>query len=390
MVERIHKVQKGDSPWKIAQQSLKAQGKKVTNAEIQKEMQRLATLNGCKDINDFGTKYFSSIGKDLKLTGNTNGGKTTPTPTSRAKMTRKVYTTPKAPIDSLPAESTRVAKPKYAPAPVDKLQQDIDKINTMKNDKQKIITHNKKYGTGNYIIVDKKTCRATVYNKAGQALKSYEVLLGSAVGDNMSTAVAANPNEIKNTTVPGEYTFSRQTSEHGITLLMGDSMETMDPSMKVREWAPGSYGKKKFNGISQALHGTAGKNREKLYNDGNLANNRVSMGCVNIPLDDLKEMQQQYGIKVGSKIYILPEDKGNSLKLEKQVDGRVKFVTHYANPQQNAKRIKVQNKIAQGNIQRQLQAKKKAEQQKLLAQQKAEQEKIDNFRWYNPSTWYFS
>jgi hypothetical protein len=37
MVDGIHKVKKGDSPWKVAQQSLKAQGKKVSNAEILKE-----------------------------------------------------------------------------------------------------------------------------------------------------------------------------------------------------------------------------------------------------------------------------------------------------------------------------------------------------------------
>ena len=136
----------------------------------------------------------------------------------------------------------------------------------------------------------------------------------------------------------------------------------------------------------QAIHGTATSKRDKLYGDGNLANNRVSMGCVNIPVADLTEMEQKYGIKQGSKLYILPEEKGNSLKLERQEDGTMKFVTEYANKNQNSKRQRVQAKIAQGNIQRQL----RAEQQRLLAEQRAEQEKKDNFRWYNPTTWYWT
>ena len=51
------------------------------------------------------------------------------------------------------------------------------------------------------------------------------------------------------------------------------------------------------------------------------------MGCVNIPIADLTEMDQKYGINQGSKLFILPEAKGNSLKLETHADGTMKLVT---------------------------------------------------------------
>ena len=387
MVDANYKVQRGDSPWRVAQKSLQAQGKKPTNAEIQKEMQRLASVNGCKDVNDFSKKFFNSIGKNIKFTGEATGQKAPLTQPRRAKMTGQIDTTKLHRNVSLPNESTRVATPKYTPTPAEKLQTEIDKINVMKSDKQKIIAWNKKHAKGNYIIVDKKTCRATVYNKAGQALDSYEVLLGSTKGDYMSTAVDADPSQRRNTTPPGEFSLGAISNSFGASYALGESWETFDPDTERRKDAPGSGGKRKLGSMIAALHGTANpKVRNKLYGDGNLANNRVSMGCVNIPVEDIKEMEQKYGIKQGSKLYILPEDSGNSLKLERQKDGTLKFVTHYASPAQNNKRARVQEQIAQGKINRELQAKKKAAQNTHLAQQKTET-KNTNFKWYNPTTW---
>lgn len=63
----VHKIQKGDSPWKIASNNLKSRGAKVDNNAIIKEMQRLAVLNGCKNAEDLGTKFFNKIGLELKL-----------------------------------------------------------------------------------------------------------------------------------------------------------------------------------------------------------------------------------------------------------------------------------------------------------------------------------
>ena len=410
-VNGTHIVQKNDCPWNLAVKNLKAQGKKAGNAEIVAEMNRLATLNGCKNVEDFGAKFFNKLGTEIKLTEQDNKEKPTPTARYKANLVTTADTTTLIRHDSLVAKSdaTRVAQRDTTEiietaqrinqsdstqttivSPYEQELAEFKKINSMKNNQAKIIEYNKKHATGNYVIIDKKTCKATVYNKAGQALESYEVLLGSTRGDNMSNAFGKNPNDRTYQTVPGEFTLGKKTNEFGGLYTLGTNAETFDPDTEKRPDAPGSGGKQRLGATFQAIHGTATDNRNKLYGDGNLANNRVSMGCVNIPIDDLAEMEQKYGIKQGSKLYILPEEKGNSLKLEKQIDGTVKFVTEYADKKQNSKRQRVQVRIAQGNIQRQLRAKQKAEQQRLLAQQRAEQEKKDNFRWYNPATWYWS
>lgn len=401
-VNGTHIVQKNDCPWNLAARNLKAQGKKAGNAEIVAEMNRLATLNGCKSVEDFGAKFFNKLGTEIKLTEQNEGIISTLRYRANLVPERKDSISRPQIDSSLIAKSdaTRVAKRdsaeiqdtartiarREANPVVDEQAVETKKINSMKNSKTRIIEYNKKHATGNYVIVDKKTCQATVYNKAGQALESYEVLLGSTRGDNMANAFGKNPNERTYQTVPGEFTLGPRSNDFGGLYTLGENSETFDPDTEKRPDYPGTGGKRKLGATFQAIHGTATSNRDKLYGDGNLANNRVSMGCVNIPLADLTEMEQKYGIKQGSKLYILPEDKGNSLKLERQVDGTMKFVTEYANKEQNNKRQRVQAKIAQGNIQRQL----RAEQQRLLAEQRAEQEKKDNFRWYNPTTWYWT
>ena len=66
----IHKIQKGDSPWKVAVTNLKARGVKTDNNAIVKEMQRLAQLNGCKNVEDLSSKFFNRIGLELKTDSN--------------------------------------------------------------------------------------------------------------------------------------------------------------------------------------------------------------------------------------------------------------------------------------------------------------------------------
>ena len=61
------KVSKGDCAWNFARNQLKRENKSVNNADIVKEMNRLAKLNDCANVEDFNKKFFSSIGKEIKL-----------------------------------------------------------------------------------------------------------------------------------------------------------------------------------------------------------------------------------------------------------------------------------------------------------------------------------
>lgn len=400
-----HTVVSGDSAWKVAKKQLKTKGNgKVTNTQIVKEMNRLATLNGCKSVEDFSQKFFSSTGKNIITEKEINNSQQKRTLNKKdtlnianeavqdnTRVREKDTLRQTIPLDTIKKnvpkkdslKTDTVAKKTYTTPKISSFEKEAAHINNIKGSKNRIIEYNKKHAKGNYVIVDKQTCKATVYSKNGKALKSYEVLLGASKGDDLNTAFAKDPKlaSAGRRTVPGEFSLSKRIGLHGGLRTTGAKSETMDPDIENREWAPGYWGKRKFNGGSQAIHGTADReNRDKLYGDGNLANNRQSMGCINIPVEQLNEMEKVYGIKTSSKLYVLPETKGNELVLTKQKDGTVKFITKYKAPKQNVKVAKIQNKIANKNIQRQVAAKKKVAQQKALAEQK-------EFHFLKPNTW---
>ena len=353
-----YKVRIGDYPWAVARQSLEQQGKKASNEEIIKELNRLSLLNGCNSVEDFGKKYFTKIGQEIVVKEkvlnideiNKNNYKNKPDSVKSVpeKEQDSIFTIGGYSLQPLkssdPIEKYFTNRAKLAKKEIE-LDKDIDEINRLENDAEKIIQYNKKHGNSNYVIVDKKTCTATIYNKDGQELKSYEILLGQDKGDNLSKAFAKEYSERTYTTVPGEFKLSGKRNTFGGMYFLGNANETFDPDIELRPDVPGSNGKKKLGYVFQALHATANTNvRDIYYDNDNLEDNRQSMGCVNISIDNFKEMETQYGIKVGSTLYILPEDEGNKLVLKRLNNGTVKFGTDYADEEQNQKLEKIQNK----------------------------------------------
>lgn len=405
MSGEIYTVQRNDCPWKISRKRLESSGKKATGAEIIKEMERLAKLNDCESVEEFSNKFFNKIGSKIVCEKEEQVK-----PSTLPVIPAEKDTLPAARVDSTRVEredTTKVSNPfKKVPVPnekkdsvsrasvnknsnrqlrvFDSFEAEAERINSIKGDKNRIIEYNKTHAKGNYVIIDKKTCQATVYDKQGKILKSYEVLLGATKGDDLSTAYAADANLARDgrRTVPGEFKLNAKSSRFGGTRSLGEMDETFDPDVKKRPWAPGQWGKRKFYGGFQAIHGTANKAvRDNFYNNGNLSDNRQSMGCVNIPVEALNEMEKDFGIGTGSTLYILPETKGNELVLTKRKDGEIKFMTKYKDEIQNIKQQKIQDDIADKNI---LAAKKKAEQERLLA----EQRKKEEFSFFNPMTWF--
>lgn len=390
-----YKIERGDCAWNVASKTLKAQGKKVTNSAIINEMERLAKLNGCQSIDEFNNKYFAKVGSVFIVEK-----KETPAPKKKSLLPDHVENQDTVARN----DNTRVVRDTIVKTP-DKIDPDtiknhkkpkpqkltpemeIANINAMDNDVDKIIEYNKRHAKGNYIIIDKKTCTATVYNKDGKKLDSYEVLLGQTKGDDLASPYAKDASQRSYETVPGEFTFSAKAGTFGGLLYLGESRSTCDPDIEVRNDVPGSGGKKivKDLKVFQAIHGTANpKVRNKYYNNGTLTDNRQSSGCVNIPVEDLNEIQNKYGIGVGSKCYILPEEKGNKLVLQKQKDGEIKFVTHYKDEVQNEKLARINDDLADKRIQKKLLAKQKAEQQELLAKE----QKKEEFSILDPKTWF--
>lgn len=188
---------------------------------------------------------------------------------------------------------------------------DIAKINSL-DDEQKIKEWAKINSQNNYVIINKKECCATVFDKDGNEIQTFEVGVGKEIGDdfNDTKGLAGAP---KNTTPAGEYTLIPNifnTKAYGdITLSLGSKANKSATSKKM-----------------VALHKVPKfreKDRLSKFYDGKLANNRMSHGCINFIEKDFQEFTKY--VKGGLKIYILPEEERNELVLRKNDKGEYEF-----------------------------------------------------------------
>jgi len=186
----------------------------------------------------------------------------------------------------------------------DTLLDKVDEINSMQDDTRKIKEWAKFNSEKNYVIIDKKDCIATVYDKEGNEITDFEIGIGKEIGDdfNDTKGLLGKP---KNTTPAGEYTLITNIynkSAYGdITLSLGSKA---NKSKTVKKMV--------------ALHKVPKfrqKDRLKKFNDGNLANNRMSHGCINFLEDDFNELTKY--IHGGLKVFVLPEESDNKLILTK-------------------------------------------------------------------------
>lgn len=192
------------------------------------------------------------------------------------------------------------------------LSQKVSKINLIEDDEQKIKEWAKLNSTDNYVIINKKDCSATVYDKEGNLIKNFEVGIGKEIGDdfNDTSGILGKP---KNTTPAGEYTLEpniyNKAAYGDLTLSLGSkACKVRSPKQVV------------------AMHKIPKfrlQERLNKFHDGNLANNRMSHGCINFTEKDFKEFTKY--IHDGLKTYILPEEKGNKLILEKNDKGEFEF-----------------------------------------------------------------
>lgn len=188
---------------------------------------------------------------------------------------------------------------------------DIAQINSL-DDEQKIKKWAKRNSQKNYAIINKKDCSATIFDEDGNQIQTFEVGVGKEIGDdfNDTKGLTGKP---KNTTPAGEYTLIPNifnTKAYGdLTLSLGSKANKSAASKKM-----------------VALHKIP-KFREKdrldKFYDGDLANNRMSHGCINFIEKDFQEFTKY--IKGGFKIYILPEEEGNELVLKKNDKDEYEF-----------------------------------------------------------------
>lgn len=201
-----------------------------------------------------------------------------------------------------------------------------DSLSYIMTDKEKIIEYNKLLNenglsNGNYVLIDKKKCKAYVYSPDGDVLLKSEVALGRQKGDVRGGGYKNKKVKLTLTTPPGEFYVGREGAISGTTderlygkrvlMLRGD--HTRQDSKKTQTLA-----------LHRVPATPMGRLRENVFHNGTLKDNRVSFGCVNFLVSFFDKMRSFIKGK-GTKVYILPEEKGNHLKLEKQKDGSYKF-----------------------------------------------------------------
>lgn len=184
----------------------------------------------------------------------------------------------------------------------DTLSDKVSQINSIPNDEKKVKEWAKLSSEQNYVIINKKDCSAIVYDKYGSEIERFEVGIGREIGDDFNDTLG-QLGKSKNTTPAGEFTLIpniyNKSAYGDITLSLGSKANKAENTKKV-----------------VALHKIPKfrmKDRHDKFYDGNLANNRMSHGCINFIEKDFKEFTKY--IHSGLKVYILPEEVGNELIL---------------------------------------------------------------------------
>lgn len=179
----------------------------------------------------------------------------------------------------------------------------VSVINLIEDNEQKIKEWAKISSAQNYLIINKKDCSATVYDNDGNEIKTFEIGVGRDKGDDFNDT-SGLVGKSRNTTPAGEYTLAKnifnKAAYGDITLSLGSKANKSKKAKKM-----------------VALHKVPKFRQERLvkFNDGNLANNRMSHGCINFLETDFKELTKY--IREGFKVYILPEEAGNNLTVVK-------------------------------------------------------------------------
>lgn len=373
-VNKTDFVRKGDSPWKFAERNLSNKGQQVTNADIMKEMSRLAKLNGCDNVEDFNKKFFSATGKEI-LTNTQE--KTIPTQQTKVNP-------PKTKIVHKKIVKTKVSED------VSK-QAHAKKINNMTSDAQRIIEHNKTNYQGQYYgIVDKKSCQLKIYDKKGNVIKTLTVGVGKNKGDNLQSYYLDRANKTDDAlkaeqgryTTAGEFTLDEVESTT-------DAYTGKDGKPKIMSLKGDNRGYHAGQMSIHMLYKPQYAKRKAAIESKGLEDNRMSYGCVNLTEEDWNTMHQYLG--EGDKLYVLPEEKGNKLQLEKQKDGTYKFEQVY---HRNDRRDKTKEQASWVNYdirpeRNPYTAKKETPQteNKQTAQTQTAKSKQET-HWYNPMTWF--
>jgi LysM repeat protein len=155
-----------------------------------------------------------------------------------------------------------------------------------------------------YTVVDKKRGRLNVY-KGDKLINTYPVGTGENPGDAQTVTRIAN----------GKVDWSAGNKMTGAGVYTVAGSQKNDPHYSnAASW---NFVNDRGENVATALHSSFGDRTAKIK-DKDPSNNRVSNGCVNGICYNLDELYNT-GYTVGNKMYVLPEDRGNTFQI---VDGK--------------------------------------------------------------------
>ena len=192
----------------------------------------------------------------------------------------------------------------------------IDQEATNRLENLNIITGSFEGSNETYLIVDKSNAVAHLF-QGDSLVNTFEVGTGRKAGDAQTETVVKNGKVL--------WQQGNQQTGAGIYTVGGIGQYKTSPS----------YTLKNENGLEvpTVLHETL-ENRQKLFGDNNVGNNRMSFGCVNFKAESIKRLASYKNFKGNSKVFILPDDAANKFQI---VDGELRFVSQDANVNRTVK-----------------------------------------------------
>lgn len=184
---------------------------------------------------------------------------------------------------------------------VAKLQRDNNLTSDIIHPGQKLNIQNT---TNQYLIVDKKRGVMHLY-RDGEEITSFDILTGENPGDAQTVTKVLDPTKPK--TSKADWSKGNKSTGAGVY-----TVSNINPNSRIYRNAP-LFNLTNDQGIEvpTSIH-AAPYSRDHLFGG---ENTRVSNGCINGVCKDLYSLKDRYGLKQGDKVFILPEDEGNTFEV---------------------------------------------------------------------------
>ncbi len=153
------------------------------------------------------------------------------------------------------------------------------------------VTRSNDHGSAPFLVLDKRAARVWVFDAQGRLTGSTPVLLGLAIGDDTAPGVAELPlaqiAEAERTTPAGRFVMEPGRNLHGDDILWIDYAAAVS--------------------MHRVRSAHAGERRLQRLASPSAADNRISYGCINVPVAFFNRVLTPFFKEARAIAYVLPE-----------------------------------------------------------------------------------